>query len=443
MGLGLLGGALNDAIFLLEHGAKLTITDLKSEEELKPSLDKLKKYQHLTYVLGQHRLEDFQQADFILQPGNVPFDSPYLAEAKKHRIPIYVSESLFMENLPAGVQTIGITGTRGKSTTTQLIYEILRNAFGPKKVFLAGNVKNVSTLALLDQVKAGDWVVLELDSWALHGLGDLKLSPHLAVFTNFMADHQNFYGSSKLAPKQSGMDLYFADKANIFLNQTAGDYLICGAEVLKLIQKKYRQFSGRAIVPDVGVIPKGWKIKLLGEHNRQNIACAVTAARVLDIPEKTIKSSVEGFLGVPGRLELVRDVRGVRYYNDTTATTPDAVLAALRGLQPTLKGKSDIVLISGGTDKSLDYVSYAQEVSKNVKRLILFKGSATDKITKLLPVGIDYWIVDDMKKAVDLARNFAKKNDVVLLSPGAASFGIFKNEFDRGEQFVQLIKKIK
>lgn len=138
IGLGLLGGALNDAIFLAECGAELTVTDLKTEQELKTSLDKLKKYKNIKYVLGRHELEDFKKADFILQPGNVPPNSPFLLEAQKNNIPIHESESLFFANLPAGILTIGVTGTRGKSTTTELIYKILKPSFGPK-VYLAGN----------------------------------------------------------------------------------------------------------------------------------------------------------------------------------------------------------------------------------------------------------------------------------------------------------------
>jgi len=444
MGLGLLGGALNDAIFLAEHGAELTITDLKSAEELKSSLSQLAKYPEIKYVLGEHRLEDFQSADMVLQPGNVPMNSPYLAEAKKNDIPIFVSESLFAK-YALGVTLIGVTGTRGKSTVSQLVYEILKTA--KKKVYLAGNVKGVSTLALLDRVKKGDMVVMELDSWALHGMGDIKQSPQIAVFTNLMVDHQNFYGS---------MDKYFADKANIFLNQTDDDTLICGAEVLKLIQKKYKKFGGRAITPDANVVPRSWKVKLLGEHNRQNIAYAVTVGRILDIPERVIKQAVEAFSPVPGRLQFIAENKGIGYYNDTTATTPEACLEALKALKMSLKAGGGIILISGGTDKMLEYKQYAKEVVKSAKALVLFEGSATKKILEQLKIkneklkmgeefvipvktGIQVVLVDNMKDAVEHAKKYAVKNDVVLLSPGAASFGIFKNEFDRGEQFVKLI----
>ncbi len=477
MGLGLLGGALNDIRYLANHGAELLVTDLKTREELKPSLAKLRKYKKIKFVLGKHRREDFHNTDMILQPGNVPIDSPYLAEAHKHHIPIFVSESLFAKYAEEAMM-IGITGTRGKSTVTQLIYEILKlnydlglnqsaksRLIGQKgflgKPFLGGNVKNVSTLALLDQVKAGDIVVMELDSWALRGMGDIKKSPHIAVFTNLMVDHQNFYGSTKLTTGKNGMDLYFADKANIFLNQIAGDYLVCGRGVFKLIQRKYKRFSSQAVAPDARVVPKNWKIKLLGEHNRLNIAYAVTVARILDVPEKIIKKVVEDFKGVPGRLELIREIRGIKYYNDTTATTPDGVLAAIKALKPTLKGalkpsgegsgkEGGIVLISGGTDKELEYKAYSQEVSKVVKALILFKGTATEKILKELRkthyerrIKMPLEIIESMKNAMNFAKKYAQKGDIVLLSPGAASFEIFQNEFDRGEQFNVLVKKIK
>src|SRR5680860_162615 len=477
MGLGLLGGALNDTIFLAENGADLTVTDIKTAEQLKTSIDKLKKYKGIKYVLGGHQLEDFREADMILQPGNVPLNSPYLAEAKKNKIPIFVSESLFVKYVE-GVKLIGITGTRGKSTTAQLVYEILtlRQSQNKKigKAFLAGNVKNVSTLALLNKVKLGDIVVLELDSWALHGLGDIKQSPHIAVFTNFMVDHQNFYGSTPLTTSKDGMELYFADKANIFLNQKPEDYLVVGAEVLKIIQKKYKkqlvkkispenivERSGGVITPDVGVVPKSWKVRLLGEHNRQNIAYAVTVARILDVPEKIIKKSVEDFKGVSGRLEFVKEVKGVRFYNDTTATTPEACFEALKALTRSLKSGGGIVLISGGTDKMLDFRQYGKEVPKMVKTLILFKGTATDKILSQLKIksdklkigevvdmaqmgilkNVSLVIVDSMKMAMVWVQKFSVKNDVVLLSPGSASFGIFKNEFDRGDQFSNLVKK--
>ncbi|MFA6476613.1 MAG: Mur ligase family protein [Candidatus Paceibacterota bacterium] len=474
-GLGLLGRGIGDVIFLAKEGADLLVTDLKTKEQLEASLEKIKKevgpdlYKKIKFVLGEHRLEDFKNKDFILKSADIPLNSIYIAEARKNNIPIKMDASWLAELAPEGVTIIGVTGTRGKSTTTHLIHDILtlnknpRRVLGKNKVccndvYLGGNVRGLATLPLLKKVKAGDIVVMELDSWQLQGFGDSKISPNISVFTNLMVDHQNYY--------HNDMNLYFADKANIFLNQKEGDSLICGKEVLGLIRKKFKKFAGQAIVPDAGVVPKSWKVKLLGEHNRLNIAHAITVARILDIPEKIIKTAVENYVGVPGRLEFVREVKGVKYYNDTTATTPDGVMAALKALGGFPEGnplkaspafakassgrqglpskKPRIILLGGGRDKELDYKKYAPVVKKSVKSLALFAGTGSDKIIKALGrTKLPVKVFDNMPEAFAWSNAETKKGDIVLLSPGAASFGVFKNEFDRGDQFVAQIKKLK
>src|SRR3989339_1089557 len=442
MGLGLLGRGIGVTRFLAECGADLIVTDLKTAEQLASSLKQLARYKDIKFILGEHRLEDFKNRDLIIKAAGVPLDSIFIAEARKNNIPIEMDASLFAKfAMPAGVKIIGITGTRGKTTTTFLTAEILRSAFGDKNVHLGGNVRGIGTLPLLKKVNppagGGDFVVMELDSWQLQGFGDSKISPSISIFTNLMVDHQNYYAND--------MDRYFSDKANIFVNQREGDSLICGQNVLTLIRKKYSSFAKRAIVPDIKVVPKNWKIKLLGEHNRQNIAYAVTVARVLDIKESVIKKVVENYAGVPGRLEFIREIGGVKYYNDTTATTPDGVMAALEALK---KYHGKIILLGGGADKELIYNKYAKEVKKSVKDLALFKGTATEKILGELKIknaklkeeirtkDLLVMVVDSMPDAFAWAKSQAKRGDIVILSPGATSFGVFKNEYDRGDQFV-------
>ena len=207
LGLGLLGRGVGDAEFLAECGADLLVTDKKTKEELKPSLERLAKFPNIKFVLGEHRLEDFKNRNFILKGAGVPLDSPYIEEARKNAVPIEMSASLFAKLAPKGVKIVGITGTRGKTTTTMLIYEILKEAFGQDKVFLGGNIKDMVTLPLLKSVKENDYVVMELDSWQLQGFDEAKISPNVAVFTTFLEDHMNYYSGS--------MEKYFADKANI------------------------------------------------------------------------------------------------------------------------------------------------------------------------------------------------------------------------------------
>ncbi len=436
LGLGLLGRGVNVAKFLAELGAKLTITDLKTAEVLTPSLKQLSKFKNIRYVLGEHKLEDFRGVDMVIKAAGVPLDSPYIAEARKNKIPIEMDASLFAKFTPATI--VGVTGTRGKSTVTHLIEHILNIAY-PKHVFAGGNVRGMATLPLLKKTKVGDIVVLELDSWQLQGFGDAKISPHIAVFTNFMVDHMNYYKGS--------MSKYFADKANIFKYQKEDEVLIVGEQLLQKGTQKGPPFLGRKggpfwVVVRKSIVPKSWKIKIPGEHNRANIACAMVVARELDVSEEFIKKGVESFVGVPGRLETLCTVGGVKYVNDTTATTPDGNRAALLALSE--KNKKNIVLIAGGNNKNLNYADMVKLIHKTVKGLVLISGTATDKIIEILPKKHSYEVavVSSMKDAVSSAREYARRGDTILLSPGATSFGIFKNEFDRGDQFVRIVKKL-
>ncbi|MGB2580193.1 MAG: UDP-N-acetylmuramoyl-L-alanine--D-glutamate ligase [Minisyncoccia bacterium] len=432
LGLGLLGRGVNVAKFLADLGAELTITDLKTAEILAPSLKQLAKYKNIRYVLGEHKLEDFKNCDMVIKSAGVPLDSPYIAEAKKNKIPVEMDASLFAKFTPATI--VGVTGTRGKSTVTHLLEHILTSAY-PKHVFVGGNVRGMATLPLLKKTKIGDIVILELDSWQLQGFGDAKLSPHVSVFTNFLNDHLNYY--------KGDMQKYFEDKANIFKYQNDDEVLVLGEQAVKEIKARFKgTIKSDVLVAMKSIVPKAWKIKIPGEHNRANIACAILVCQELDVPAKAIKDGVESFLGVPGRLELVRNVRGVKYVNDTTATTPDGNRAALEALSD--KKKKNIVLIAGGADKNLDYSDMAKLVHKTVKGLVLIEGAATEKLLSLIPKRTSYpvYIVGNMRNAVEASRDFAQKGDTVLLSPGAASFGVFKNEFDRGDQFIKLVKKI-
>jgi len=456
MGLGLLGRGVGDAAFLAKYGADLLVTDLKSEKELALSLKKLEKYSQIKFVLGEHKLEDFRNKDFILKAAGVPLNSLYIAEALKNKIPIEMDASLFFKLMPKGMTFIGITGTRGKTTTAYLIYEILKEfvavgllqkcssptALRPR-VFLAGNIKDTATLPLLEKVRAGDFVVAELDSWQLQGFGDSRISPRISVFTTFLPDHLNYYGSTKLTTS-GAMGKYFADKANIFKYQRKGDILILGEQItrLNLTEKKDSTFK-KAIIARTADIPISWRLKIPGEHNRANAACALAVARALKIPDGISRKAIENFGGVPGRLEFIREINGVKIYNDTCATTPDATIAALRALnQVRLDGTSNltwenkIILILGGSDKGLDMSKLVDEIPKYCKGVFLLPGSGSEKLQ------VKSVKVENLKEAVGEAIKMAKRGDAILFSPAFASFGQFVNEYDRGEQFNEIVKKL-
>ncbi len=418
LGLGLLGKGLGDTAFLARCGAQVTVTDLKDAKALVSSVAQLKKYKNVRFVLGRHEMSDFQDCDMVLKAQGVPLDSTYIAEARNRHIPIRMDDELLVSLLPENVKVIGITGTRGKTTVTSLIYHILKKA--GKRVHLGGNIRGVATLSLLPKIKSGDYVVLELSSWQLQGFGEQKISPNVSVFTNFMPDHMNYY--------KNNLKDYFADKAFIFKYQKPGDVLVAGESVIKKIPKS---FKGNLIVG--GEVAENWKLPLPGEHNKENVALAVSATCALKIPLAKIKSGVESFKAVEGRLQLVKTVRGIQIYNDNNSTTPEATIAGLKSFP-----KKQTVLIMGGADKNLDTAELLKTAEAYAHTVILLPGTGTDKIENP-----DFYRAESLKDAVETAVASASKGDVVLFSPAFASFGLFVNEYDRNDQFLKLVKKIK
>ena len=425
MGLGLLGG-VGDIRFLAEAGADLVVTDLKTEKELKSSLDVLKKFTNIRYTLGHHDFRDFKNKDLIIKAPSTPLDSLYIKEARENKIPITMWAALFSEfAMKAGTKIVGITGTRGKTTTTILISEILHKA--GKKVISGGNVQGTSLLSSLVKLTPNTFVVLELDSWKLQGFNDTKISPNISVFTNFLPDHLNYY--------KGNMKKYFLDKTYIFKNQKEEDILILSKQSLSFIKKWGGKIKSKIIIPKER-LPKGWQINLPGLHNEHNVMLAVEVARQLGIKDSTTKKTLKNFKSIEGRLQLLIEIKSVKYYNDTTATTPEATIVALK----TLGKKKNIILIAGGADKNLNMDELIVQIPKYCKKVVLLSGSGTSRIKNKIKNMVE---VNSMKRAVVVAKTFAKSGDIILLSPAFASFGMFNNEYDRGDQFMKIVKGLK
>ncbi len=427
MGLGLLGG-VGDIAFLAESGADIIATDLKSAEDAQVSVDILQKFPNVHLTLGRHELEDFRGRDLIIKAPGSPVDSSFIAEARKEGTPITMWAALFAGFArDAGATIVGVTGTRGKTTVTEILVAILRAA--KRNVIEGGNVQGTSLLHRLAELTNETMVVLELDSWKLQGFGEAELSPQVAIFTTLYADHMNYY--------HDDMGAYLADKANIFLNQTEEDTLVLGKQCAPTIIEKYgEQIEARTIVADELKLPDTWTLCIPGLHNRYNAALALVAARALGVDDEVSRGALESFAGVPGRLELIAEKNGVKIYNDTTSTTPEATLAALAALDT---GRRNIVLIMGGADKGLDMNGLLYKIPEHTKRVILLAGTGTNRVLEFLPGAS---VFDDFKKAVDEAFLATESGDVILLSPAFASFGMFKNEYDRGEQFNTLVKAV-
>ena len=319
---------------------------------------------------------------------------------------------------------IGVTGTRGKTTTATALHAMLRA--GGERSVLAGNMR-VSALARLHEIEPGSTVVLELSSAQLEGLAGTGLRTRGAIVTNLMADHLDRYPD---------MQTYAEAKRPLVANQRAGDWAVIPAGSGWPDWFAARA-GGTVVRPDLEHAPPGWAgAPLAGRHNRANLALAAAAASQAGVDERAIERAVRGFGGVAARQELVGTIDGARAYNDTTATTPEAALAALA----TIPGPW--VLIAGGSDKRLDFAPLAERLcaTDGLRGVVLLPGSGTDRLQPLLAeCRVD--VADSMAEAVDQALDLARPGDAVLLSPACASFGLFSNEFDRGDQYVARLRE--
>jgi UDP-N-acetylmuramoylalanine--D-glutamate ligase len=474
MGLGLnpRGSGVTAAKFFCSQGAKVIVTDLKTKKEIAPSL-KLLRNLPIHFVLGKHNESDFKSVDLVIKNPGVRRDSKYLQIAKEHNVPIETDISIFFKNCPAKI--IGVTGTRGKSTTTSLIYEMLKRKYKDIRkfrhshksslnpgVFMGGNIQ-FSPLNFLSKVKPKSKVVLELSSWMLEDLDNcgVKIIPHIAVLTNLMPDHLNTY--KNFGDYIKAKMLIFSAKGG--KNQTKNDFAVLNYDDLN-VRKLMDKIKAKKVLFslfDISQLKEGIhkvfikdkkiyfdkeeiiaisNIKLFGEHNISNILAAVAVAKLENAPTREIKKVLETFKGLPHRLEFVRKFKGIEFYNDTASTMPEAAIAALK----TLGREKNIILIAGGSDKGLDYKKLAKEIRKYCKAVILFEGEASQKILKTIQQYSNITISDSVKTMKDAIKNavkLAKKGDIILLSPAAASFGLFQNEFDRGEQFKQIVKRLK
>lgn len=421
MGLGLLGRGVGDSVFLAEQESKLTITDKKTKEQLASSLVALEKYSDITYTLGEHILTDFEDRDFILKAAGVPYDSEYIAHAKKQKIPIYMSAALIsmiaMKELP-DVTIIGVTGTRGKSTTTQLIAHILKE--NNLRVHLGGNVRGVANLPLLEDIEDTDYLVLELDSWQLQGFGDLKISPHIAVFTSFLDDHMNYYKNDK--------ELYFNDKAHIYRHQNKFDVLVASKQAHDEIWK--RDKKKEVFVPDENT----FEMSLIGEHNVEAARLAYEVTSQCGLDDQDIRNAIKSFKAVEGRLEDKGFIKGVRVFNDNNGTTGDATVAALHAISTTYNKKP--ILIIGGSDKGLPLEALESAIKEYTQEVIFLDGTGTQKLS--LPQEHKF---DQLKDCVAYAFSVAKEGDIILYSPAFASFSqYFNNEYEKNDAFMEALK---
>jgi UDP-N-acetylmuramoylalanine--D-glutamate ligase len=458
MGLGLHGGGVESARYLAGHGADLTVTDLRDASVLAPSLEKLRGLS-IRYVLGRHDIEDFEKADMVIKNPGAPPDSLFLRAARRVETDI----SLFLAASPA--RLTALTGSKGKSSAASAIHWTLdlgrRRGILPGRAFLGGNI-TLSPLSFLDDLGPDDDVVLELSSWQL---GDLRgrrrtadsgeaalLKPRSAVLTAIMPDHLDRYGT---------MDAYVADKRLIYQGQDRRDATIAGADSWG--QSFLRETPGRPLVYAEEPLPPGlaggWtspqgpgmvrlssgevleavpqKLLVPGYHQKKNLLAAALSLLDLGLPPDLVREGLGTFPGIEHRLEFFHESKGIRFYNDSAATIPEAAEAAVAAFDP------PPVLVAGGTDKNLDFSPLARAAAR-ARALILLAGTGSDKLKVLLDQGgIPFrGPFDSAEAAARSALEIAKTGDVVVLSPGCTSFGMFLNEFDRGRQWKEAVRRL-
>ncbi len=449
LGLGARGGGVGVARFLASHGAFVTVTDAKSTEELAQSVAALDGLP-IRFVLGGHDESDFSRAgaDMVIRNPGVPRTAPMLELARSEGVPVEMEMSLLARLTPG--PWIGVSGTKGKTTTSTLLGLMLTSWKAETR--LAGNM-GIPALSLLDDIDSETPVVIEVSSWQIEALYEHGFSPQIAVLTNVSPDHLNTYAD---------FAEYALTKRRFAAHQTSNDALIYNADDPELrslgdsapgraIPFGHSVTSAPGMAVDGGTLT--WldgdtsvtftlpavAFNLKGDYQAMNVAAAAAAALVYGAPPEAVTAGIAAFEGVPNRGELVAEIDGVIYVNDTAATAPAAAIAALERF-----ADQRIHLISGGANKGLDLVPLAEAIDSHVATLTLIDGSATPALLELIgnveiPIHGPY---RDMETAVYAARADVRPGDVVLLSPGVASFGVFTDEFDRGDQFRTAVERL-
>jgi UDP-N-acetylmuramoylalanine--D-glutamate ligase len=446
MGLGFFGGTIGLTRYLVSQGAQVTVTDLKPAADLQDSVAALHGLP-VRFVLGRHESADFTDVDMVFASPAVRQDSSYLLAARARGVPIDTEMNLFVRLCRGSI--IGVTGSNGKTTTTSLIGAMLR-ATNPRTQ-VGGNIGR-SLLPETAAIAPGDPVVLELSSFQLEDLAAVGRSPSIGLLLNLSANHLDRHGS---------MEAYLAAKMQIFAYQTPDDVAILNADDPRLqplvsqLRGQVRLFSCARVLAD-GAYLAGERlvaaragtaaevcrlgdIPLLGRHNVANVLAAVAAADAWGVPAAVMRAAIRAFPGVEHRLERVRELHGVSFYNDSIATTPTGTLAALAAIQ------QPIWLIAGGYDKGIHFEALGEAIVQRVKGAFLI-GTTAPQIAQAIdmarPPGTDLPVVGvccGLREAVQAAYSAARPGEAVLLSPACASYDQFRNFVERGRLFKELV----
>jgi len=449
LGFGIEGRAL--AKFLIDSCKIIDVIDKRSAEEILSEIE-IEDQEEIKLIMSSEKVRFIQSKEIpsllcyelIFRSPSVHFDHDKIIEAKKSGIKVSSQIQLFFDLSPCKI--IGVTGTKGKGTVSSLIFKIIekqrsKGAEERRKVFLAGNIGSPA-ISLIPDLTDEDIVILELSNFQL---ADLEVSPHIAVMTNLEVDHLDYH---------KDVSEYHQAKESIIAYQNVDDYAVLNqsstfqAEVLEKVKSQILYFSNkeseaRAIVSEDAVflnhdgrqieICKDSEIRLVGQHNLMNIAAAAIVGDILGIEIEVIKQAVSEFEGLPHRLEIVAEIEGVKFINDSFATNPGPTIAAVKAF------KEPKILILGGSDKGADFSGMSQIIAASNTKAVVLIGIEGPRIGESLKESKFNGLIiigkDSLDSIVIQALDLSSSGDIVIFSPACASFDMFKNYKERGEKF--------
>ena len=421
-GLGRFGGGIAVAKWLAGQGARVLVTDQATDEALAESVKQLDGLP-VEFVLGRHREEDFESADLVVASPAMPPGSPYLRAARQRGVPITTEIRLFVERCACPI--VGVTGTKGKSTTTAMLGEVLAKR---RRTHVGGNIGR-SLLDRLGEIKADDLVVLELSSFMLEYLAEARWSPHVAVVTMIAPDHIDRHGSEAA---------YVEAKKTIVRHQKPTDFAVLNEECPDC-SAFARATAAKVLLYGVAD-RKPFALRVPGRHNQLHAQAAFAAGSIFDVSWDEAQAALRDFAGLAHRLELVHERDGVRYYNDSIATIPEAAVAALGAF-----AAKTVVQIVGGYDKKLSLTAMNNALLERAKAVLCI-GQTGEAIASALEShtktgGAAIYRCGDLATALRVAKQIAGKGDTVLLSTGCASYDQYRNFEQRGEEFTRLARQ--
>ena len=472
VGLGREGIALTR--YLVDHGMAVTVTDLQPAEKLGSTLASLFET-GVSWVLGGHPLSLLDEADILFVSPGVPLENPFLQEARARKIPLCTETKLFCYLCPAPI--IAITGSSGKTTTTTLLGKVMETA--GRTTWVGGNIGR-PLIEVVDQIEPDDTVVMELSSFQLEYFHaylnqDVDLtaiscpdpaalaallggwSPPISAILNITPNHLDRHPSMKhyVRAKRAIINYQGAEGIIVMnldndMTRTIGSQFgskVCWFSLEAQVPHGACFFNDQIMFLDQDeaqhLIANRQEIRLRGRHNLSNILAVCLLARAAGVPTEAIRTALTTFAGVDHRLQLIREFNQVNYYNDSVSTTPERLIAALHSFD------EPIILLAGGRDKHLPWDDVARLMIHKTRAVILF-GEATELIARAInKVRPEISITDtalhrcaNLTEAVNLAAKVAQPGNVVLLSPGCASFDQFSNFAERGERFKELVLQL-